>query len=44
MGPVLLANIPKNIKSNPSFSFIMKDDVLIHSLDVIKKDKQWTAY
>lgn len=44
MGPVLLANIPKNIKSNPSFSFIMKDDVLLHSLHVIKKDKQWTAY
>ncbi|GGA76413.1 RNA deprotection pyrophosphohydrolase [Ornithinibacillus halotolerans] len=31
-GPVLLDKIPKNIKYNRRFSFIMKDDVLTHCI------------
>ncbi|SFM48378.1 8-oxo-dGTP diphosphatase [Gracilibacillus orientalis] len=36
-GPVLLEKLPDNIKSNERYSFIMKDDVLSHSLDYIEK-------
>lgn len=36
-GPVLLKEIPKNIKFNKSFSFIMKDDVLSRSMDHIEQ-------
>ncbi len=36
-GPVLLNQLPGNIKSNERYSFIMKDDVLPHSLDYIEK-------
>lgn len=36
-GPVLLDEIPNNIKTNDSFSFIMKDDVLYHSMQHIKQ-------
>ncbi|MGP4040543.1 RNA deprotection pyrophosphohydrolase [Gracilibacillus sp. D59] len=36
-GPVLLENLPDNIKSNERYSFIMKDNVLTHSLDYIEK-------
>ncbi|WP_058306880.1 RNA deprotection pyrophosphohydrolase [Gracilibacillus massiliensis] len=35
-GPVLLEILPKNIKTNKSYSFMMKDDVLTYSLDYIK--------
>jgi 8-oxo-dGTP diphosphatase len=31
-GPVLLHDIPKNVKSDKRFSFIMKDDVLTYCL------------
>ncbi|WP_208586354.1 RNA deprotection pyrophosphohydrolase [Gracilibacillus suaedae] len=36
-GPVLLEKLPENIKSNENYSFIMKDDVLSHSLNHIEK-------
>ncbi|MFC4387192.1 RNA deprotection pyrophosphohydrolase [Gracilibacillus marinus] len=36
-GPVLLEEIPTNIKHNETFSFIMKDDVLTYSLAYIKE-------
>ncbi|QGH34273.1 nucleoside triphosphatase YtkD [Gracilibacillus salitolerans] len=36
-GPVLLNQLPGNIKSNERYSFIMKDDVLPYSLDYIEK-------
>ncbi|MFA8440017.1 RNA deprotection pyrophosphohydrolase [Pueribacillus sp. YX66] len=36
-GPVLLKKLPKQIKSDHRFSFIMKDGVLSYSLQRIKK-------
>ncbi|KMJ57735.1 7,8-dihydro-8-oxoguanine-triphosphatase [Bacillus sp. LL01] len=36
-GPVLLKQIPGNIRKDNRFSFIMKDNVLTHSLEKIKK-------
>ncbi|MDX8044798.1 nucleoside triphosphatase YtkD [Gracilibacillus sp. S3-1-1] len=36
-GPVLIDQLPSNIKCNETYSFIMKDDVLTHSLDYITK-------
>lgn len=44
LGPVTLKELPKNIKTNPSFSFLMKDKVLVYSLKRVrekffKKDK-----
>lgn len=36
-GPVLLKEIPRNVKHNKLYSFIMKDDVLTRSMDQIKK-------
>lgn len=36
-GPILLKEIPDDIKTNPSFSFIMKDEVLTHCLKRIKE-------
>lgn len=36
-GPVLLMEIPQNVKHNKSFSFIMKDDVLFHSMQQINE-------
>ncbi|QOR65963.1 nucleoside triphosphatase YtkD [Cytobacillus suaedae] len=36
-GPVLLKNLPKNLSTNSMYSFIMKDDVLQHSIDYILK-------
>lgn len=36
-GPVLLEELPKNVREHELFSFIMKDDVLTHSLRLIKK-------
>ncbi|KAB8131477.1 nucleoside triphosphatase YtkD [Gracilibacillus oryzae] len=36
-GPVLLEKLPENIRINESFSFIMKDDVLTHSLEIINE-------
>ncbi|WP_018934087.1 RNA deprotection pyrophosphohydrolase [Gracilibacillus lacisalsi] len=41
-GPVLLEKLPANIKSNENYSFIMKDDVLSHSLDYIEKIMELT--
>lgn len=38
-GPILLENIPKNIKYDKKYSFIMKDDVLHHSL--LEINKRW---
>ncbi|MFC4404796.1 RNA deprotection pyrophosphohydrolase [Gracilibacillus xinjiangensis] len=35
-GPVLLDELPDNIRTNELFSFIMKDDVLTYSLQFIK--------
>ncbi len=36
-GPVLLPTLPIKVAQDPRFSFIMKDDVLTHSLEHIKK-------
>ncbi|ART77725.1 nucleoside triphosphatase YtkD [Sutcliffiella horikoshii] len=36
-GPVLMKEIPGNIRKDNRYSFIMKDDVLTHCLDKIKK-------
>ncbi|WP_077619154.1 RNA deprotection pyrophosphohydrolase [Bacillus sinesaloumensis] len=37
-GPVLLKDIPlATIKNDRRYSFIMKDDVLLHSIDYVKK-------
>lgn len=36
-GPVILDSLPDNIKANDQYSFMMKDDVLNHSLQFIKK-------
>ncbi|PAV27738.1 nucleoside triphosphatase YtkD [Virgibacillus profundi] len=38
-GPVLLESIPKNIKQNGLYSFIMKDGVLDHCMDYIKAER-----
>lgn len=37
-GPVLLSNIPSNVKQNRAFSFIMKDDVLTYSMEYIMRE------
>jgi len=39
-GPVLLEEIPKDVKINKKYSFIMKDDVLTQSLNYILKMKK----
>lgn len=36
-GPVLLKKVPDNVRSNPQFSFIMKDDVLPMCMKKINK-------
>jgi len=36
-GPVLLDEIPKNVKEKKRFSFMMKDDVLFHCLRFVKE-------
>lgn len=36
-GPILLRELAENIKKDRHYSFIMKDDVLPHSLNQIKK-------
>ncbi len=36
-GPVLLRELPNNLASDERFSFIMKDEVLVYSLQEIKK-------
>lgn len=36
-GPVLLDTLPINVKEHPKYSFMMKDDVLVQSLEHIKK-------
>ncbi|AIF43993.1 RNA deprotection pyrophosphohydrolase [Virgibacillus sp. SK37] len=35
-GPVLLETLPNDVKHNRSYSFIMKDDVLVHCMKLIK--------
>ncbi len=37
LGPVLLKKLPSNIKYDPAYSFIMKDNVLTHSLRFIEE-------
>ncbi|MHA6252300.1 RNA deprotection pyrophosphohydrolase [Oceanobacillus sp. CAU 1775] len=37
-GPELLDNIPKDVKENKGYSFIMKDDILGHALAFIKEN------
>ncbi|WP_028399707.1 RNA deprotection pyrophosphohydrolase [Ectobacillus panaciterrae] len=39
-GHVLLQEIPKSIKVDRRFSFIMRDDVLVHSLKQVQKSLQ----
>lgn len=34
-GPVLLDTLPENIKHDDAYSFIMKDDVLVHAMERI---------
>lgn len=36
-GPKLLDELPMKVKYNPTYSFMMKDDVLNHCLDYIRK-------
>lgn len=36
-GPVLVDEIPKNVRNNRKYSFIMKDDVITFSLEYIRK-------
>ncbi|GEL77931.1 RNA deprotection pyrophosphohydrolase [Tenuibacillus multivorans] len=36
-GPVLLNDIPRNIKKDDRFSFMMKDEVLVHALKVVRE-------
>ncbi|WP_245747447.1 RNA deprotection pyrophosphohydrolase [Anaerobacillus alkalidiazotrophicus] len=36
-GPTLFNDLPENIRENKQFSFLMKDGVLTHCLDIIKK-------
>ncbi|MCP8617799.1 RNA deprotection pyrophosphohydrolase [Salirhabdus salicampi] len=36
-GPVLLAELPENIQQKPTFSFMMKDEVLPRSIKYIKE-------
>lgn len=38
-GPILLDEIPVNVKTNQSFSFIMKDDVMTYSLQFVEKNR-----
>lgn len=37
-GPVLLENVPDNVRHNVKFSFIMKDGVLTHCMKKIKRE------
>ena len=39
-GPVLLKELPQKIKQNKQYSFIMKDDVLTHSLRWLEKHRK----
>lgn len=39
-GPVFLKEIPDNIKEDRRFSFIMRDDVLVRSLEQVQKTSQ----
>lgn len=34
-GPVLIENIPKDVKRNRNYSFIMKDDILTHCIRML---------
>lgn len=36
-GPILLAELPANVREESRFSFIMKDEVLVHTLAEIKR-------
>lgn len=36
-GPILLEEIPQDVRQNPSYSFIMKDGVLEHCMSLIKQ-------
>jgi len=36
-GPVLMEELPSNVQNNANYSFIMKDDVLIYSMEKIKE-------
>ncbi|MDY0393136.1 RNA deprotection pyrophosphohydrolase [Virgibacillus halophilus] len=36
-GPVLLSGLPKDIRKNKNYSFIMKDDVLVQCMQHIQK-------
>ncbi|MGM8216526.1 RNA deprotection pyrophosphohydrolase [Bacillaceae bacterium W0354] len=37
-GPVILDELPSNIKHNDDFSFMMKDEVLPHAIDELKRN------
>lgn len=39
-GPIVLAHIPRNVKRNRKYSFIMKDDVLTHCMAFIDKTRK----
>ncbi|SFA91891.1 8-oxo-dGTPase [Lentibacillus halodurans] len=39
-GPIRLACIPWNVRHNKQYSFVMKDDVLKHCMEYIKKECQ----
>ncbi|RFU66292.1 RNA deprotection pyrophosphohydrolase [Peribacillus glennii] len=41
-GPVLMENLPDNMKEEERFSFIMKDEIVPLSLDVLRRTKKGT--
>ncbi len=41
-GPVLLEQLPGKLSEAKDFSFIMKDDVLLHCLDYLEENKRIT--
>ncbi|MFC4321649.1 RNA deprotection pyrophosphohydrolase [Litchfieldia salsa] len=36
-GPILMQDLPESIKTNNEYSFIMKDDVLVHSIKQVEQ-------
>lgn len=39
-GPVLIDELPNNLKQNDQYSFMMKDDVLVYCLDYLAKSNR----
>lgn len=39
-GPILMNNLPEDLKENKNYSFMMKDEVLSHCLNIIDLNKK----